>query len=191
MCSAGSALVEGDRGGGADGLALPLVAGILAEGYLQGVRPRLVGAERSQGNRARCQLRCRSEGLVARHTDLELVGVRVADRGADPGDGVAQRHVRGDTAGVRDREVLRLRLARLQVAEVEVEAAAVLRAAAQVERQRRRRHVDTTGVAGREVRAGDRHEQEGRRDAECSDAAAGTSEVLLGDGLQGHGVPLL
>lgn len=126
MCCAGSALRERDRGGCADGLVLPVVVGGLVERHLEGVRPLLVGTENPEIDRSRSQLRHRGERLVTRHADLELRQLRTGQttqRDAGGADRIAQRHVRGDAAGVLDGEGLRLRLARLQVVEVEVEAA--------------------------------------------------------------------
>lgn len=191
VCSAVLALVEGDRGGGAEGLALPLVAGARSQSDLDRVAPALASGEAAEVD-ARGKRGDRHRALVAGdgHRELREIRRRQALRKHDVADRVAQRHVGGDAARVLDDDRLRLRLTRLQVDEVEVERPLRTDAIAQADREGRRGDVDVTGVGGREVRSRHRREQQCCGNAEGGDTGAGTDEGLLGNGLEGHGCPL-
>ena len=178
-------LIEGDRVVDADRRVLPLVAGRRIEPELERVAPGLAGLERAEAH-GRGRRGGRRERHEAVHTVQQVgrVDHRVAvHAGIRRGHGrVAERlpdlHVRRDGPGVGDVDHVGHDTTGGDVVEVQVERADAAVVVAEPEAQRGGVNGDVAGVARREVRSRDRHQQ--CAEAECDETGSddGTDDLL-------------
>lgn len=187
-----SLLVERHGDVRADGLALPLVAGVVVETDTHRVGPALTGLERAELDVARqAGDRGRRQVAVDARRELRRVGVALATTEVVAGhaDRHAELHVRRDGPGVLDRELVVRHVARLDVRVRQLERAGVV-GVGQLNRQRAGLHRHVAGVAGREVGPGGTGAVQGQPQG-CGGEATDGDVADLAVLARGHGVPSL